>query len=62
MKDLRVIDEILGCKVIIGRDLDSITIQQAQFTKDIIAKFLPANDNTVIIVPSDPNLNTCLTS
>ena len=29
MKDLGVIDEILGCKVIVDRDLDSITIQQA---------------------------------
>ena len=57
MKDLGVIDEILGCKVVIDRDLDSITIQQAQYTKEIIAKFLPADDNIVSSVPADPNLH-----
>ena len=57
MKDLGVIDEILGCKVIVDRDLDSITIQQAQYTKEIIAKFLPEDDTTVSSVPADPNLH-----
>ena len=57
MKDFEVIDEILGCKVIIDSDLDSITIQQAQHTKEIIAKFLPADDNILSSVPADRNLH-----
>ena len=42
-----MIDEILGCKVNINRDLERITNQQGLYTKDIIAKFLPADDTTV---------------
>ena len=57
MKDLGVVDEILGCKVCVDRDLDCITIQQAQYTKEIIKKFLPADDTITYSVPADPALH-----
>ena len=57
MKDLGVVDEILGCKVIVNRDLDCVTIQQAQYTKEIIDKFLPTDVNITSTIPADPNLH-----
>ena len=66
MKDLGVIDEILGCKVCVDRDLDCITIHQTQYMKEIIQKFLPADDNITHSVPADPTghlvNNQCATS
>ena len=53
MKDLGVIDEILGCKVCVDRDLDSITIHQAQYMKEILKRFLP-DDNVTHLAPADP--------
>ena len=54
MKDLGAIDEILGCKVCVDRDLDCITMQQAQYTKEILKRFLPVGDNVTHSVPADP--------
>ena len=55
MKDLGVIDEILGCKVCVDRDLDCITIHQTQYMKEIIQKFLPTDDTITHSVPADPS-------
>ena len=52
MKDLGVVVEILGCKVCEDRDLDCITIQQAQYTKESIKKFRPADDTVTYSVPA----------
>ena len=54
MKDLGVIDEILGCKVCVDSDLDCITLHQAQYMKEIITKFLPSDDLITHSVPADP--------
>ena len=43
--------------LILDRDLDSITIQQAQYTKKIIAMFPPEDDITGSSLPADPNLH-----
>ena len=54
MKDLGVIDQIVGCKVCVDRDLDCITLHQAQYMKEIIQKFLPVDDTITHSVPADP--------
>ena len=54
IKDLGVIDEILGCKVSVDKNLDCITIQQAQYMKEILKKFLPEDDTITHSVPADP--------
>jgi len=60
MKDLGVIDEILGCKVIINHELECVTIQQSQcvtiHATEIISKFLPFDDHNIITIPADSSL------
>ena len=56
MKDLGVIDEILGCKVIINHELECVTIQQSQYTTEIISKFLQLDDHIISTIPADSSL------
>jgi len=56
MKDLGVIDEILGCKVIINHELECVTIQQSQYTSEIISKFLQLDDHIISTIPADSSL------